>query len=162
MPIPAAVSRTFRGRLETSDDRTGPRRFSVATAQHLHACLRSTWSTVAQKNASQHGARPRACEALDLLQLPCLGALLLLYAFYSGSLDVSIARYASRGRPSPELPRRSVGDHWCRRLCQVWAWDSDAPRCGVHWGRYRPMHQAFLGRTTKEWVQKANQKRCLQ
>lgn len=51
-------------------------------------------------------------------QLPRLGP--LLYAFNSGSLDVRIRRYASRGRPSPALPRRDGRDHWYRRTCNLW------------------------------------------
>lgn len=79
MLIPAAVSRTFRGRLETSDDRRGPRRSSAATAQRCSPPYISYDSV-------------RRCTAVCIL---------------SGCLEVRIPRCASRGRTSPAQPSQS-------------------------------------------------------
>lgn len=71
-------------------------------------------------------------------------------------------------QPRPELRRRRVQSG---SRDPLW-WLTDRSSCGpgaftstlsvVHWGRYHRMHQACLGRTTKEWGGEANQKRCLQ
>lgn len=149
MLIPAAVSRTFRGRLETSDDRRGPRRSSAATAQHCSPSYISHDST--HKCTADPGASVQSCTH----SLPALSR----YALHVALLG------AGPAQPSPAKP----ASRWCRgplvspdlSLVGLGSVILNS-RCAGALGSLPSHAPGLLGRTTKRWAQEANQKRCFQ